>query len=304
MLSHTFHPMRRLCRILLATALLMGCTHSVRQDNRAGCTPFTDDYGRLVQVPDQPTRIVSTSPAVTQILYALGAQDLLVGRTDFCTYPAEAKSIESIGGISNLNVEKILSLSPDLVISGSMIPKKSTLLMEKLGVPTCCVIEQQHFEGLYDNISKIGRLTGRTHSADSLNNLIKTQFSLICRKAPAHPKSVYYVVGFGPSGNFTAGGKSFINDIITLAGGRNIAEDIEGWNYSLETLLDKDPEYIIIRQADSATFCRTAPYNRLSAVKNGHVIGIESGIIDLQVPRNIDAIRLISDRLRSTTSAR
>ena len=104
------------------------------------------------------------------------------------------------------------------------------------------------------------------------------------------PKSVYYVVGFGPSGNFTAGGNSFISDIISMAGGRNVAANITGWSYSLEALMQADPDYIMIRREDSATFCKTEPYNRLSAIKNGNIIAIESGTIDLQVPRNIDAI--------------
>ena len=105
------------------------------------------------------------------------------------------------------------------------------------------------------------------------------------------------MVGFGPSGNFTAGGDSFINDIIKMAGGHNIAEDVSGWSYSLESLMAQDPDYIVIRREDSATFCNTAPYNRLQAVKKGHVIGIESGLIDLQVPRNTEAIQFLFARL-------
>jgi hypothetical protein len=113
----------------------------------------------------------------------------------------------------------------------------------------------------------------------------------------AEPKSVYYVVGFGPSGNFTAGGNSFINEIISIAGGRNVAADITGWSYSLEALMQADPDYIMIRREDSATFCTTPPYNRLTAIKKNQIIAIESGTIDLQVPRNIDAIRFISQQL-------
>ncbi len=82
-----------------------------------------------------------------------------------------------------------------------------------------------------------------------------------------------------------------------MAGGRNIAADITGWSYSLEALMQADPDYVMIRREDSAAFCTTPPYNKLSAIKKGHVIAIESGTIDLQVPRNIDAIRFISRRL-------
>ena len=283
---------------LLAIILFVGCNQPTNADSSNQQTvTYTDDYGSVVEIPLHPQRIVSTSPAVTEIIFALGGSDLLVGRTDFCVYPPEAAQIESIGGISNLNIERIVSLNPDLVISGSMIPKKSTVQMEKMGVPTVCVIEQQRYEGLYDNISKIGRLIGRTQAADSLNTLLRDRLKQLDVQTTAQPKSVYYVVGFGASGNFTAGGDSFINDIIHLAGGQNIAEDISGWSYSLEKLMQQNPEYIIIRKEDSAAFCKMAPYNQLQAVKSGQVIAIESSLIDLQVPRNTEAIQFLFDRL-------
>lgn len=284
------------CIILLALALA-GCGGRSDRGSQADTHAFTDDYGRTVTVSEEPQRIVSTSPAVTEIVFALGAGDRLVGRTDYCTYPAEASAVESIGGISNLNIEKVISLSPDVVISGSMIPKKSTLQMEKMGVPTACVIEQPTFDGLYDNIRKIGFLIGRTASADSLVAVLQQQAQPLSAADSGDRPSVYYVVGFGGAGNYTAGGSSFINDIISLGGGRNIAADVQGWSYSLEALLDADPDYIVIRREDSALFCRTQPYHQLSAVREGRVIGLESGCIDLQVPRNIEAVKELRGRL-------
>ena len=286
--------------LLLAACLLAACHNPVTTPDENTTVSYTDDYQHTVQIPCAPKRIVSTSPAVTEIIFALGAQDLLVGRTDFCVYPPQAQDIVSIGGISNLNVEKIVSLQPDLVISGSMIPQKSSTQLEQMGVPIVCVIEKQSFDGLYENISKIGQLVGRNQQADSLNHRMKEQLGELSRQLDSNTTgkpSVYYVVGFGSSGNFTAGGNSFINDIIDMAGGRNIASDVTGWSYSLEALMHADPDYIIIRREDSATFCRTLPYNRLSAVKKGQVIAIESGTIDLQVPRNLQAIRTINSRL-------
>ena len=254
----------------------------------------TDDYGRTVVVPAAPQRVVSLSPAVTEIIYALGAEDILVGRTDFCEYPPEAAEIPSIGGISNLNIEKILSLNPDLVISGSMVGKKVTDQMDAMGVPMVCVIEKPKFEALYDNILAIGHLVGKDKEADSLCNALAARCNeeLGMRNIPnsTFTPKVYYVVGFGAGGNFTAGGNTFINDIIRMAGGRNIAEDVEGWSYSLEALVKEDPDFIIVRREDSAAFCGMKPYYNLSAVKKGHVIGIVSGTLDLQVPRNIDAV--------------
>ena len=283
--------------VLLGIVLFFAaCGGSTRQVQTTDTV--VDDYGRTVLIPAQPQRVVSLSPAVTEIMYALGAGDLLVGRTDFCVYPDEASEIPSIGGISNLNIESILALNPDLVISGSMVSKKATDQMDQMGTPMVCVIEKPKFEALYDNILAIGKLVGKEHEADSLNALLRDRVSQLPTTDSPLP-TVYYVVGFGAGGNFTAGGNTFINDIIRMAGGRNIAEGIEGWSYSLEALMKENPDYIIVRREDSAAFCDMKPYNRLSAVKGGHVIGIVSGTLDLQVPRNIDAVLYLRNRIES-----
>ena len=286
--------------LLVAALSFTGCRQAAK-NTVAETYEYTDDYGNKAVVPTNPKRVVSLSPAVTEIIFALGRDSLLVGRTDFCQYPAEAAGIESVGGISNLNIEKILSLNPDLVVSGSMIPQKAAEHLMSLGVPLVCVIEKNRFDGLYENIAKIGRLVGRAEAADSLVKELKremdddqAQSALTGGERP----SVYYVVGFGAGGNFTAGGDTFINDLIAMAGGRNIAAGVQGWSYSLEALMDENPDYIIIRREDSAAFCSSKPYNRLDAVRQGRVIAIESATIDLQIPRNIDCVR----RLRKAFS--
>ncbi len=286
---------------LVIVASLTGCKQPAADNQAPKTYIFTDDYNRQVEVPSSPTRIVSVSHSVTEIMFALGADDLLVGRTDFCTYPPEVEKIPSIGGITNMNIEQILSLRPELVLSSSMVQQKNVQQLEKMGVPFVSIIEKQNFDGLFGNIEKIGQLTGRKESADSLNNLLHKQLDEVLDSIGpiANPRTAYYVVGFGAGGNFTAGGNTFINDIITMAGGLNIASDVQGWSYSLETLMQKDPEFIIIRTEDSATFCKTQPYNRLSAVKKGNVITIESGKLDIQGPRNIEAIRILAARFKS-----
>lgn len=283
--------------LILLVSAFVSCSTPIQRQNTSDT--FTDDYGRRIAIPTNPKRVVSASPAITEIIFALGAEDLLVGRTDFCTYPPEASRIASIGGISNINIESILALHPDLVISGSMIPKQATELIEHMGVPFACVIEKKNFDGLYTNIAHVGHLLGRTHAADSLIALLKGQEPPIDTLSDKGRPTVYYVVGFGPGGNFTAGGNTFINDIIRMAGGRNIAENLTGWNYSIEALTSADPDFILIRKEDAETFSATKPYSTLSAVKNGRVIAIESGLIDLQVPRNIEAVSLIRERLQS-----
>lgn len=299
--TSTTHRLKTLCLAAILTLAPSACHTPHPTDNQTTHTTYqyTDDYGSIVNVPTHPQRIVSLSPAVTEIMFALGADSLLVGRTDFCAYPPKAQRIESIGGISNLNIEKVLSCNPDLIISGSMVPQKVVEQFAKMGVPLVCVIEKQKFDGLYGNIASIGRLVGSEDAADSLNELmrnsVKAFADLNTNQAPTAP-TVYYVVGFGSGGNFTAGGNTFINDIIKMAGGRNIAEESEGWTFSVEALMDADPDFILIRAEDSARFCQTTPYNQLTAVKRGNTIALEDGILDLQVPRNIEVIKRLKDR--------
>ena len=294
-------PIKPINPIILGLVLLFAACGGPQQQ-AATTDTVTDDYGRTVVIPAHPQRVVSLSPAVTEIMFALGADSLLVGRTDFCEYPAEALQIPSIGGISNLNIEQILSLHPDLVISGSMVGKKATDQMDQMGTPMVCVIEKPRFEALYDNIRAIGSLVGKEQEADSLVESLKWKVERLLADTSlstfnSQLSTCYYVVGFGPTGNFTAGGNTFINDIIRMAGGRNIAEKVEGWNYSLEALMQENPDYIIVRREDSAAFCGMKPYNTLDAVRKWHVIGIVSGTLDLQVPRNIDAILYLRQRM-------
>jgi iron complex transport system substrate-binding protein len=289
---------------MVASCFMVASCVSHDNSSTNSTVEYTDDYGTTVSVPVNPKRVVSLSPAATEIVFALGADGLLVGRTEFCVYPPEASRIENIGGISNLNIEKVLSCNPDLIISGSMVPQKVVKQFADMGVPLVCVIEKPNFDALYENISKIGYLIGAPHRADSLNAVLrdrmKNTLALNHSSTQAFTPSVYYVVGFGSGGNFTAGGNTFINDIIEMAGGRNIAADSEGWAYSLEALMQADPDFILIRAEDSARFCQTSPYNKLTAVRQGRTISLEDGILDLQVPRNLDVIQLLRDRFSQT----
>lgn len=297
--------MKKILLCLVIPLLMIGCKGNNTSTSTADSSyTYVDDYGSTTRVPAHPKRIVSASPAITEIIFELGAEKRLVGRTDFCTYPPQAAKIESIGGISNLNIEKILSLKPDLVLSGSMIPQQSVATMNKLGSPMVCIIEQPHFDSLYSNIGKVGRLIGCQKEAAALNQRLRQRMKVVQNSLDSNMKEnerpkMYYVVGFGKGGNFTAGGNTFINDIIRMAGGRNIAQDIQGWSISMEALFHADPDYIIIRKEDKDAFVRMPPYNRLRAVKQGHLIPIESSLIDVQTPRNIEAVELLHNAIKS-----
>lgn len=278
--------------LLVCFGLSCGC-HSQEKSKQTSFYETTDSYGRHVTLDREPQRIVSLSPAITEVIYLVGAQEKLVGVTDFCDYPPEAKQKPRLGGLQNINFEALLATHPDVVLISSIVTKKDVEKIEKMGIPVIALKEEKKLEGMSDIIRAVGQISNRRQQADSLANDWQQRFSRL--KATRQPtdqnqKSVYYVVGFGDAGDYTAPKNSHIHEIITLAGGRNIGAHLSSWNISREYLFECNPDIIIVREEDLGTFCNLYPYNQLKAVKQHHVYPINSGWIDVVSPRNLLAV--------------
>ena len=258
---------------------------------------FTDYYNRKVKVKQKPQTVVSISPGITEILFDLGVGNKIIGRTIFCNFPKEALQIEAIGGISDANLERIIALRPQIVITSSMVRKDLVENIEKAGISIICLPERSNIEGVFGTIKILGKIFDKENTADSLINNMKNQLNEIksTYNNNSYKPSIYYVVGYGATGDFTAGRDTYINEIIELSGGRNIANNISNWSYSKEELFAQQPDYIIVRQEDLNHFINTAPYKDLKAVKQKKVLGINSSLIDCQTCRSIEAIRIISN---------
>ncbi len=258
---------------------------------------FTDYYNRKVKVKQKPQTVVSISPGITEILFDLGVGNKIIGRTIFCNFPKEALQIEAIGGISDANLERIIALRPQIVITSSMVRKDLVENIEKAGISIICLPERSNIEGVFGTIRILGKIFDKENTADSLINNMKNQLNEIksTYNNNSYKPSIYYVVGYGATGDFTAGRDTYINEIIELSGGRNIANNISNWSYSKEELFAQQPDYIIVRQEDLNHFINTAPYKDLKAVKQKKVLGINSSLIDCQTCRSIEAIRIISN---------
>lgn len=258
---------------------------------------FTDYYNRKVKVKQKPQTVVSISPGITEILFDLGVGNKIIGRTIFCNFPKEALQIEAIGGISDANLERIIALRPQIVITSSMVRKDLVENIEKAGISIICLPERSNIEGVFGTIKILGKIFDKENTADSLINNMKNQLNEIksTYNDNSYKPSIYYVVGYGATGDFTAGRDTYINEIIELSGGRNIANNISNWSYSKEELFAQQPDYIIVRQEDLNHFINTAPYKDLKAVKEKKVLGINSSLIDCQTCRSIEAIRIISN---------
>ncbi|MCK8059274.1 MULTISPECIES: ABC transporter substrate-binding protein [unclassified Fusibacter] len=309
--------------VMLMAALFTGCTQEVEttetdigqqttenvavesanEEKTAEATvyPLTivDGEDREVVLEKEPMRIVSLAPSVTETLYAVGAGDKLVGRTDYCLYPQETTEVPSVGTIREPNVESIVALEPDVVIVASLFKEEVLIQLEALDIKVFVLKAQESFEGVYETTLNAGLITNHKADAEAVIDSMRADVKLVTDVLDGvEAKSVYYVVGFGES-DYTATGDTFINDMLTMAGGDNIAKDGEHWVYSLEKLVEHNPEVVLVSDKyDSlAGFSTHENYQVLDAVKEGRVLEIDSDLLSIQGPRIAQGLKAIAELL-------
>ncbi len=250
---------------------------------------LTDSYQREVVLVSQPERIISIGPNITEIIYALGAGDLMVGRSDYCDYPLEVLDLESIGDLLDPSLEKILELDPDLVIVSTHVSLSVVQAIEQAGITTAAVFTDETFEGVFNTIRTTAGLVGADHAADEMIHGMQITLEEVSSRITDAPRPrVYYVVDFGPWGDFTAGGNTFIHELIKLAGGDNIASEVSGWSYSLERIMEQDPDMLVCsdRHDMKSRLQQAHGYRDLRAVQEDQVFEIDANLLDRQGVRN------------------
>lgn len=278
---------------LLSIFTLGGCTKNTASAKNQPLT-ITDSYNRTVSLEKSPEKVVSLSPGATETIFALGAEKTLVGRSDYCDYPAEASKIESVGKITDPSLEKIAQLKPDLVIAGAHFSKDLVKKMEDLGIKVAVLYGEESIDGAYTNIQDIAKVLGEEKKGNEIIEGMKKKVQNVEDKIKGLDKpSVYYVVGFGKS-DFTAGGNTFVGKIIEKAGGSNIAADLQGWKYSKEKLMEMNPDIIVVRNGEKSAFSSGEGYKELKAVKEGKVYEIDNNMLDRQGPRQADGLEALA----------
>ena len=259
----------------------------------AACT----NTGEEVMVKDESMKIISVAPSVTELIYALGKGDQLIGRSDYCDYPGEANEVPSVGLLSDPNLEKIVELQPDIVFASEHFKDDIAKRLEDLDIEIVVIYNAEDFSGSYDAINMVGEMIDAKDEAQELVTSLDKEIEDIKEKVKDQEKpTVYYVVGFGKDGDYTATGDTFVAQMLEAAGGENIAKDATGWKYSLEKIIEEDPEYIFISQnyGMKEEFEQTEGYKELSAVKNNKVIEIDDDLINRQGPRLAQGVKLLA----------
>ncbi len=233
---------------------------------------ITDFAGRKVTIEKEPERIVSLAPSITETLFYIGAGDKLVGVTNYADFPPAVKNITRVGGYGKYaNLEKIAALKPDLIIADDF----SLPILNKLEeIAPVVIVAPKNLSGVYRQIELLGKITNREEGALTVVAEMRATVAYVesLVRGKSKPK-VFFILSYY-NGYWTAGNGTFINDLINLAGGKNIFSDIEGWKaVSEEQIVARNPEVIIISPnagIKPEDLCK-GPLASVNAVKNGRV---------------------------------
>jgi len=295
-------------------ALTMGCLllsgarveslQAMPRDNTTGpaSREVTDETGRSVLIPQPVRRIVSLAPSATETLFALGLGDRIVGDTDFCDYPPEAKRKTRIGGPVDPNIEVIAALHPDLVVATPVNRIASVHSLEQLGIPVYGT-DPRSVEQVLTSTERLGELLGAGDAGRSLLANLRARLSQIDRRlAGLPPQTVMMVVWLDPL--ISVGRNTFLEDALRRAGAHSIIDTQQSWpNINLEEVIRLQPKYLIFSSDDPQQVQRQLAelqdrpaWRQLDAVRNRRFIVVPEAISHPS-PRLVDGIEQLAAAL-------
>lgn len=284
----------RLYTIFAVLALSVLSCSSTRTPPSSART-VTDELGRRVQVPSRPLRIVSLAPSVTEVLFALGAGDRVVGVTSYCDYPPEAREKQAVGDTLKPSVEKIVAVKADLVIiSTASQVEASFRRLEELGIAVY-VTNPRGIDEVIESIEKLGELIDASEPARQLADDLRRRIDTVrTRVAGAARPSVLVILGTEPL--ITVGAQSFINDLVNRAGARSISaeEQADYPQYSIETVIAKQPEIILLQAGGNDL---TARLRQTPAARSNRVYHIDDDLLLRPGPRIVEGLEQLAAKV-------
>jgi iron complex transport system substrate-binding protein len=283
---------KRLTIGLAVVLALGGCRAQNQQPNIAGQTiALTDDLGRTVNIPQDPSRVISLSPEATEIIYALGADKSLIAVVNESDYPPQVKDLPRVGSFSSPSYEGILGMDPDLVIATGHEQAEFVGKLESAGV-TVVAIFPKNIAALLLDIDMLGTILGRKSEADKLEKQISDGLDEVRRMAVNHPRSKVFVeIANEPLMTVALG--SLVDELIDIAGGENIGASLPRpyCRIEPEQVLAANPDVIILAHgaATPAEVADRPGWRNIRAVQDGRIVSdIDPSLIFRAGPRTVD----------------
>ncbi|MGD8455139.1 MAG: ABC transporter substrate-binding protein [Anaerolineales bacterium] len=261
---------------------------------------FTDGKGRTVEIEGHASAIVTLGPSILEGLFAIGAGDQVVGREEYSIYPEEALEITNVGSLwGDLPSEAIVALEPDLVIASQLITDEQVSAIEDLGLTVYWLGNPNDFEGLYSNLTILAGLSGHEEEAETLIDSIKTRVAAVedlIASTDERPTVFYELDATDLQNPYTTGAGTFIDTLISMAGGSNIGAVLEGdyAQMSSEEIIVQDPEIILLSDApygiSPESIGERPGWEVISAVVNDKVFPFDPYLVSVPGPRMVDGL--------------
>ena len=303
---------KRIVSLLLALAMifaLAGCTSSEPAQPAEPSEPeasgsaitVTDMTGREITLDEPATRVVALSAADCEFLYAVGAGDTLVGRGEYCDYPAEVLDVPSVQSGYDTNIEQIIALEPQVLLMSTMAQtEEQVAALEEAGIKVV-VSDAQDIEGVYTALEMIGTLMGKEKEAEQVITTMQVQFHELSESASGQGKTVYFEVSPLEYGLWTAGKGTFMNEIAEMLGMKNVFDDVEGWaEISEEQVLERNPDYIVTitmyfgeGPTPEEEIMARPGWENVTAVQNGAILNLQNNELSRPTPRLTNGAMLL-----------
>ncbi|MBE6944857.1 MAG: ABC transporter substrate-binding protein [Ruminococcaceae bacterium] len=269
----------------------------------------TDMTGRVITLDEPAIRIVALTASDCEILYAIGAGDTLVGRGEYCDYPAEVLDVPAIASGDDTNLEEIIALQPQVLLMSTMAQTdEQVAALEEAGIKVV-VSDAQDIDGVYEAINLIGTLMGKNEEAASLVESMESTFNAI-RQHPTDDviQTVYFEVSPLEYGLWAAGSGTFMNEIAEMMGLTNIFADVEGWGaVSEEQVLERDPDYIVTitmyfgeGPTPEEEILARPGWENVTAVKNEAILNLRNNELSRPAPRLAEGAQMLYDFVYGT----
>lgn len=262
----------------------------------AGTRLLMDQTGRSVMVPEQPRRVIALIPSLAEIVFALGRGDLLVGTTQFAKEPPAAAKLPRVGSYLHLDIERIVALRPDLCLAArDGNPAHMIRRIEGLGIPVFA-LDPRTLPEISDSVTLLGELLEARQQAAAITRDMAAKMAAVAARVRAGGKrpGVFFQIDASPM--VSAGRGTFIDGLITGAGGRNLAGERASYpRFSWEEILALQPEVVIIASmaggySEEQLKAQWFRWPDIPAVKNGRVHVVDASLFDRPVPRLADGL--------------